>query len=186
MDLTTQIDRLKVSDEERRINSKQYSTKNNKNYSEELFGDNFVYADLLGFRGDLGKFICKEFCLVDAKFVFHSLVKSSIEFHKLSSFYKRHAEVDTKWHHALSYDCGDVSIDELVTKVLPKIRNKIVLVYHSQKANWLRYIFRHHSKEIECVTKECQKNEIGINKTIKNVGSQQKKVFSFIELYWSF
>lgn len=135
-------------------NSYEVATDSSDSESEHevSYNNNFVYVDLLGFKAGRGRFICKEFCLIDDKYEFHTLVKSSISFNKLSSHCKRHVEVATKYYHALTYSCGDLSAAELVKKVLPNIRNKIVLVKYQHSSDWLKYIFRHHLEEIKCFT----------------------------------
>lgn len=118
--------------------------------------NNIVCVDLLGFKAGLGKFICKEFCLVSAeKICFHTFVKSSINFKKLSGYHKRHVEFDTKYRHGIPFDekksLSTITVSELITEVLPKLSNKIILVHSEQKADWFKYIFRHHSKAIHAV-----------------------------------
>lgn len=129
------------------------SSDSSDNENEEPFNDQLVYVDLLCFKGTRGSFICKEFSIVDSrKNAFHTLVKSSISFHRLPPYYKRHANYDTKYVHGLSFKCGHISTSELVRTIIPKFRNKVILVEHDQKVTWLKHIFRHHHEELKCVT----------------------------------
>lgn len=142
----------KTEEKGEEINMKHFSSESDSSDNEETYNDQFIYVDLLGFRAGFGKFICKEFSLVDKKYFFHALIKSSIMLHKLNSFYKLHAEVDAKYYHRLSYCCGDMPVSELVSKMIPKLRNKVILVEHIQKANQLKYIFRHCEEKLNCIT----------------------------------
>lgn len=113
--------------------------------------DDFICIDLLGFRAKHGVFVCKEFCLIEKEYVFHTLIKNPSVFPKLNSLYQCHVDYNIKHGHRLSFECGDMPISELVCKIFPKIQNKVVLVEHFVKARFLDYIFRKHSN-IKCVT----------------------------------
>lgn len=94
-----------------------------------------------GFR-DQHRFICKEFSLIDGDFQYHAIVKSPYRFSKLNEYFQRHATWVSNFFHGLTYDCGDVHIVEVISKVYPKIMNKKIIVKEPWKKLWLRYIFR--------------------------------------------
>lgn len=112
-------------------------------------GDDFVFIDVQGFR-DRHRFICKEFSLIDGDFKYHAIVKSPYSFRKLNDYFKRHATWAMNYFHGLSYDCGDVNITEVISKIYPKIMKRKIVVQQPWKITWLQYIFR-HCGELDCV-----------------------------------
>lgn len=118
---------------------------------DETIHKEYVYVDIQGFKRPKNYLVCKEFCLLDDNgYKFHALVKSSIEFKKLPSHYKRQAIWLMNNHHRISYDCGDVDPFDLREQMYPKLQDKIILVKGSEKIRWLQYMFRHFG-ELECL-----------------------------------
>lgn len=101
-----------------------------------------VYVDVQGFRTFKHRFIVKEFCLSDDDGIFHGIIKSPYSFKKLNGYYQRHAEWVTRFCHGLTFDCGDITIDQLLEKVYPRIKDKHIIVKGIEKIRWLKYIFR--------------------------------------------
>lgn len=110
---------------------------------------NYVIVDLLGYR-NRHRFICKEFCLIDGGFTYHTIIKNPHPFKDMSTYYKRHAEWAMRYFHGLSMECGDIHVVEMIQKMYPKLKNKKILMYNSWKIPWMRYLFRNYD-EIECV-----------------------------------
>lgn len=111
--------------------------------------EHWVYVDLQGFKVNKNRFMCKEFCLLDGNEKFHAIVKSWFPHNKLLYHYKRQIEWLSKYFHGLTYDCGDMDIDQLTEIVYPKLVGKTVIVKGSDKINWLKYIFRNYG-DISC------------------------------------
>lgn len=119
-------------------------------YLSENVCSNYVYVDVQGFRTTRNRFICKEFCLVDGYFMFHTFVKSPYSFDKMSAFYQRQAKYLINHIHGIKYDYGETNIIELKQKMYAKVQNKTILVRGNQKIAWLKYIFR-DCGEINCL-----------------------------------
>lgn len=109
----------------------------------------WVFVDLQGFKVNKNRFMCKEFCLVNGDEIFHAIVKSWYPYRKLLSHYTRQVDWLTDKFHGLTYDCGDIHIDEMTNIVYPKLMDKIVIVKGAEKVKWMRYIFRKHG-DISC------------------------------------
>lgn len=102
----------------------------------------FVFIDMQGFKVFGNGFMLKEFCLIDCNDNrYHAIVKSTYKFKKLTSFYQRQAKWLTEHFHGLTYDCGDISISEVIKQVFPKIKDKKVVVKGVEKVKWIKYIF---------------------------------------------
>lgn len=115
--------------------------------------NDFVIVDLQGFRTIRNRFIVKEFCLLDGDYKFHALVKSPFSFKQLPSYYQRIANWLTKNFHGLTFDCGDINVNELINSTYPHLEGKKILVKGAQKIQWLQYLFR-KCGEIDCVNVE--------------------------------
>lgn len=120
--------------------------------SEEnsLLDYNYIFVDLQGFKTYRNRFICKEFCLIDNEYTFHTLIKSPYIFNKIPAHYKRQAYWLTNFHHGLLYESGDCNIIEVIEKLYTRFQNRKVAVKGSEKIKWLQYMFR-NCCEIECV-----------------------------------
>lgn len=101
-----------------------------------------VFIDIQGFRTKGNRFICKEFCLIDGEFIFHTFVKSPYNFNKMPDYYRRQARWLMNRFHGIKYEHGDTNIVELKQKMFAKIHNKTILVKGIEKIAWLQYIFR--------------------------------------------
>lgn len=51
----------------------------------------------------------------------------------------------------MTYDCGDIEIDDLTKQIYPKLKNKVVIVQEYEKISWMKYIFRKYDNDICCV-----------------------------------
>lgn len=114
---------------------------------------NYVFVDIQGFKVNARTFIVKEFCLINGECLFHYIVKSPISFNRLSETYRRQARYLTNHFHGLSFDCGDIAIQQLTEKIFPQLENKIVLVKGLQKVSWLKQIFQGRG-EVLCINIE--------------------------------
>lgn len=101
-----------------------------------------VFVDVQGFRAYKKRFIVKEFYLSDDDGIYHNIVKSPYSFNRLNDYYQRHANWVTRFCHGLQFDCGDITVDELIKTIYPRIKDKCILVKGVEKINWLKYIFR--------------------------------------------
>lgn len=104
----------------------------------------YVCVDLLGFRAGRGRFICKEFALIDHNFEYHAFVTSTMEIRKLKEYHQRHAQLQTNYFHRIPADYGDITVPQLFHDIHARLTNKTILVWHSQKADFLKYLFRHY------------------------------------------
>lgn len=109
-----------------------------------------VYVDVQGFKTSRNRFMCKEFCLVDGDFIYHTLVKSPYNFHRMPIYYQKQAMWLTNHHHGIKYGAGDIHIQELIKEIYPRMQNKVILVKGIEKISWLQYIFRDYG-ETMCV-----------------------------------
>lgn len=100
--------------------------------------NNYVYVDVQGFRTSRNRFICKEFCLVDGDFIYHTFVKSPYSFNKMPEYYRRQANWLMNRYHGIKYSYGDTYIIEMKQKMFAKVRNKTILVKGIQKISWLK------------------------------------------------
>lgn len=111
----------------------------------------YIYIDVQGFKMSRNRFMCKEFCLVDGEYIYHSFIKSPFNIDKLAKSYQRQANWSIDHGHRIKYNYGNTHIIELkeilISKV--KIQNKIILVKGVKKTEWLRYMFR------DCVEFQC-------------------------------
>lgn len=120
-------------------------------YEENSLLDyDYIFVDMLGFKSYRNRFICKEFCLIDNEFTFHTLVASPYIFNKIPLHYKRQAYWLTNFYHGLSYDLGETSIIEIKEKLYKRFENRKVAVKGAEKVKWLQFMFR-DCCEIECV-----------------------------------
>lgn len=111
--------------------------------------EEYVFVDIQGFKVNKNRFMCKEFCLIDGAETFHAIVKSWYPQEKLLSHYKRQIDWLAKFFHGLTYECGDMHIDELTKIVYPKLVGKTVYVKGIDKIKWMQEIFR-KCGEINC------------------------------------
>lgn len=111
--------------------------------------EKYVYIDVQGFKMPRNRFMCKEFCLVDGEFVYHSFIESPFGMNKLPKFYQNQANWLMNHYHRIEFNYGDMSIIEMKQNLVSKLQSKIVLVKGFEKSDWLKYIFR------DCVEFHC-------------------------------
>lgn len=118
------------------------------------FCENVVFVDLRGLRANFGRFICKEFCLVDAAGkAYHNFVKSSFPLNKLKHIHQVKVEYEQKAGHRIPYDYGNISIVDLITDTYQKLQAaKTVMVRDEFDARNLKYIFRDCINFDNCIT----------------------------------
>lgn len=139
--------------------------------------EQYVYIDVQGFKMSRNRFMCKEFCLVDGEFKYHSFYKSPFSMNKLSKFYQRQANWLTKHYHRIMYNYGDANIIELKQNLISKVQNRIVLVKGVGKTEWLKYIFR-DCVEIQCYNIEDLNFDLNVMKKNYNVCQYHRQYFS--------
>lgn len=123
---------------------------NDTDFSE--FCKDMVFVDLRGFRSRYGRFICKEFCLIDnSRRIYHQFVQSQFPVEKLKYEHQIKVQWEEKVGHKIPYDYGDINIIELITDTHDRFNGKTVLVSSSVDKRHLKYIFRNCS-EIKCIT----------------------------------
>lgn len=114
--------------------------------------NNTVFVDLRGFQSHFGRFICKEFCLIDnSNRIYHQFIKSPFPITKLRYFRQVKAEWEQHFGHRIPYDYGDINIIELITDTHYRLNNKTVLVGDKFDQRNLKYIFR-NSCNLHCIT----------------------------------
>lgn len=125
-------------------------------FSDSDYEDNsmldydYIFVDIQGFKTYRNHFICKEFCIIDTEYTFHTLVKSPYTFNKMLPHYKRQAFWLTNFFHGLKYESGDTSIIEVKEKLYKRLGDRKIAVKGSEKIEWLQTMFR-DCCEIECV-----------------------------------
>lgn len=89
-------------------------------------------------------FVCKEICILsmDSTHMFHTTVKSPNgplyeDYHSLITF-------ETKFGNGLPFDCGEITLDELMEKIIPLIKGKKILVKDISHMFWLQKFFKDH------------------------------------------
>lgn len=117
---------------------------------DSLLDYDYIFVDILGFKTYRNRFICKEFCLIDNEYIFHTSVKSPYIFDKMPHHYKKQAYWLTNSYHGLSYDCGETSTIEVLEKVYKRFEDRKVAVKSAEKINLLQYMFR-NCCIIDCV-----------------------------------
>lgn len=115
--------------------------------------NNLVFVDVQGFKGPHKQFLCKEFCLIDDNFIYHTFVKSEFNFNELPPYYQRQTKWLTNRYHGIKFETGDTSMDDLKKHIFPRLQNKLILVKGLQKVSWLEKMFDDFGT-IECVNVE--------------------------------
>lgn len=116
------------------------------------FSQNVIFVDIRGFRSNFGRFICKEFCLIDSDGgIYHKFIKSSFPVKKLKYCHQVKVEYEQKCGHRIPYDYGDINKIELITDTYHKFnsKKKILVRDHFVEPD-LKYIFR-NTCEIDCM-----------------------------------
>lgn len=135
--------------------SKNSCNTNSKN--EQILSDadlcqlcqNVIFVDMRGFRSNFGRFICKEFCLIesDGK-IYHKFVKSPFLVKKMKHIYQVKMDYEQNYGHRIPYDYGNIDIRELITDTYDKLIDptKKILVRDIYDRRNLKYIFRNYHK----------------------------------------
>lgn len=112
----------------------------------QKYCQNAIFIDLRGFRSGFGRFVCKEFCLIDSDGnIYHKFIKSSFPAHKLKFANQLKIEYEEKYGHRIPYDYGDTNIVKLIADILPKLdANKTIFVRDAIVRHYLKYIFRNY------------------------------------------
>lgn len=110
------------------------------------FCENTIFIDLRGFRSNFGRFICKEFCLIDSDgSIYQKFIKASFPMTKLKYCHQVKVEYHQKYGHRIPYDYGQINIIELITDTIDKFNsNKTILVRDKVDQRNLQYIFRNY------------------------------------------
>lgn len=127
-----------------------------------------VFVDLQGFRGINNQFIIKEFSLLDIDYEFYNIVKSPYSMEKLPPHLQNQAKWLTRYYHGISFNSGELFLNEVIREVLPHIQNKVIIVKGEEKVSWVKSIFRRsyavenvenfgwHSHRIQTTIEKCQ------------------------------
>lgn len=153
MDFHMDIDQCSISTNSScssSVSSEDIQMLNEIDFSE--FCNKMVFVDLRGFRSGYGRFICKEFCLIDnSTHIYHQFVKSQFPVNKLKYFYQLKVQWEEKYGHRIPYEYGNINIIELLTDTYDRFSSKTVLVSNAFDKRDLKYVFRNCS-EINCIT----------------------------------
>lgn len=104
--------------------------------------EDLVFIDVQGFKTNCNKFIAKEFCLVHGNFTFHDIVKSKCSRRDLMTCYRRETQWVTYLHHGLDFNCGNITLDELVEHTLDHVKGKRIYVKGCEKVEWVKDIYK--------------------------------------------
>lgn len=119
------------------------------------FCGNTIFIAMCGFRSNFGRFICKEFCLVDTDgSVYHKFVKPPYPQTKLKYIHKVKVNYEVQVGHRIPYDFGSISIGELITDTYHKLQEpvkKVVMVRHQLDERRLKYIYRNYFDFSPCL-----------------------------------
>lgn len=130
------------------------SSSSSENEEEEIlseaellqFCQNTIFVDMRGFRSNFGRFICKEFCLVDSDgSIFHKFNKPQFPVKRLKYIHQIKVEYEEKFGHRIPYDYGNMNIVELITDTYEKFDSKKkILVRDKNDERNLKHIFRNY------------------------------------------
>lgn len=115
-----------------------------------LLDYNYIFVDIQGFKTYRNRSICKEICVIDNEYTFHTLVKSPYIINKMPSHYQRQAFWLTNFYHGLKYESGDMSIIEVKEKLYKRLGDRKIAIKGSEKIKWLQFMFR-DCCEIDCI-----------------------------------
>lgn len=115
---------------------------------------NVVFVDLRGFRANFGRFICKEFCLVDAGGKsYHNFIKSSFPLNRLKHIHQVKVEYEQKVGHRIPYDYGNINIIELITDTYQTLGSaKTIMLRDIFDVRNFKYVFRNCDQFDNCIT----------------------------------
>lgn len=137
-----------VVDQKSRVKQQKMMCNNLENKNNE-----YVFADVQGFKRACNEFVVKEICIISGNVEFHELVKSPCQYSELDWIYRRQANYVTDKHHGLKFDAGNISRDELIERTLEYVTGKVVLVKGVEKVWWLNQIYGGYC-DFKCVNIE--------------------------------
>lgn len=120
---------------------------------------NAIFIDMRG--SNFGRFICKEFCLIDTDGdIYHKFIKSSFPMKKLKYVHQLKVDYEQKYGHRIPYDYGDINIVELITDIYPKMEqaNKKIFVRDKLIRHHLQHMFRNYCQFNDRIETLCQLN----------------------------
>lgn len=105
--------------------------------------DNTLCVGVAGFYLHDDGFLCKEICLssLNSEYMYHTTVKSPNEQKNIHKFHMSGIKFESEYVNGLEYDCGEVTLDEMIQKVKPLIQGKKILVKDHTHLFWLQKIF---------------------------------------------
>lgn len=106
--------------------------------------ENTFCISLAGFNLHDYGFICKEICVLslDSKYSLHVTIKSPEK--GVSSHCVSLVRFETSYGNGLSFNCGELTLNELKEKLIPVIGGKKVLVKSWCHLFWLQKLFRNY------------------------------------------
>lgn len=113
-----------------------------KNASRQSkFYNDFVFVDMLGIEFGVPEFVCKEFCLIDGDFKFHTTIKSPYGFGTL----KHHQQESVLWDiprfGGIPWNRGDMCLHDFLNKISERLADKKVIVVDENKRRHLKNFF---------------------------------------------
>lgn len=96
---------------------------------DHLIEKPFVVIDIQGYLANRGRFICKEFCLIDEDFIYHKIVKSPFSSNKLDPFYKNKATRSFNCLHGLRFDFGNTDPVQVLDDTYIRIMQSNIKVF---------------------------------------------------------
>lgn len=126
----------------------------------QKYCENTIFIDMRGFQSNFGRFICKEFCLIDTDGdIYHKFIKSSFPVNKLKYEHQLKVDLEQKWGHRIPYDYGNTGVVELIIDIYRKIdTNKKIFVRDPRILHRLKYLLRNFCQIDDHYNTLCQLN----------------------------
>ena len=102
-----------------------------------------LILDFQGFKDNTNQFIIKELAIVskDAKYFQHWTVKSPFSYWDLNIQQQKSCFWNTKYHHGLTWQMGDITIQELHFLLTDILKDCCVFVKGKEKADYIQEHF---------------------------------------------
>lgn len=102
-----------------------------------------LILDFQGFKDNNNQFVIKELALVsmDGRCMQHWLVRSPFQFNNLDPKYKRQSNWNTANYHGISWDHGDITIQDLHRHLAPMLDGSVVYVKGLEKCKYIQEFF---------------------------------------------
>src|SRR5436190_19016008 len=102
-----------------------------------------LILDFQGFKDNTNQFIIKELALVsrDGTFVQHWIVKSTFKYLELDLQRQKSAYWNTKYFHGLTWNSGDVTIQDLHYLLADILKDSCVFIKGKEKADYIQEHF---------------------------------------------